>query len=156
MRKPTSKAVLFFLLTLGTGYTISWVIMSFLLEAPLRLYGFINLTLVAALIAVLLLIWLDKPFELHLFDWPEEKKKEETEVKSTPETIKATTTAEIKVRTGDLFPHEVPSDHWDVDFGDGKQVYEGSTLPMWILAGWATFIIWAVVYLVAGLPPAFN
>jgi len=42
-----------------------------------------------------------------------------------------------------------------VDFGDGKQVYEGSSLPMWILAGWATFIIWAVVYLVAGLPTAF-
>ena len=51
-----------------------------------------------------------------------------------------------------LFPHEAPSDHWNVDFGDGKKVYEGSALPVWILAGWAIFILWAVIYLVSGLP----
>ena len=158
MRRPTSKAVLFFILALGTGYTISWIVMSFLLDAPLRLYGFINLTLVAVLIAVLLLIWLDKPFELNLFEWPAEKPKtEDKPAPQPPETVKATTEAtEIKVQSGAMFPHEIPSEHWDADFGDGKQVYEGSALPVWILAGWATFIIWAVVYLVAGLPTAFN
>lgn len=54
-----------------------------------------------------------------------------------------------------MFPHESPSDHWDVDFGDGKQVYEGAALPVWILAGWAAFILWAMVYLIFGLPTAF-
>lgn len=54
-----------------------------------------------------------------------------------------------------LFPHEVPSDHWNADFGDGKQVYEGAALPVWILAGWAIFILWAMVYLIFGLPTAF-
>jgi len=111
VRRPTSKAVLFFLLSLGTGYTISWIVMSFILEAPLRLYGFINLTLVAALIAVLLLIWLDKPFELNLFDWPEEKKPKTDDGSEPPtSTMKATSeTAEITVQSGGLFPHEVPS-----------------------------------------------
>ncbi|HMQ56580.1 MAG TPA: hypothetical protein PKE64_01985 [Anaerolineae bacterium] len=52
---------------------------------------------------------------------------------------------------GALFPHEVPTEHWDADFGDPKKVYQGHDLPMWILAGWATFIIWALVYLYAGL-----
>ena len=60
-----------------------------------------------------------------------------------------------EVSKGTLFPHEIPSDHWDADFGDSKQVYQGSDLPIWILAGWAAFIIWAVVYLVSGLPTAF-
>ena len=52
---------------------------------------------------------------------------------------------------GALFPHEVPSEHWDADFSDSQQVYQGSMLPMWILAGWAIFIIWALVYLYFGL-----
>ncbi len=52
---------------------------------------------------------------------------------------------------GGLFPHEVPSEHWKADFGDSRQVYQGSTLPIWLLAGWATFIIWALVYLYFGL-----
>ena len=54
-----------------------------------------------------------------------------------------------------LFPHEIPSEHWDVDFGDGEEVYEGTTLPIWLLAGWAIFILWAVIYLVVGLPGSF-
>ena len=52
---------------------------------------------------------------------------------------------------GALFPHEVPSEHWDADFGDSRQVYQGSDLPLWLLAGWAAFIIWALVYLYFGL-----
>jgi hypothetical protein len=52
---------------------------------------------------------------------------------------------------GALFPHEIPSKHWQADFSDSKQVYQGSALPIWILAGWAVFIIWALVYLYFGL-----
>jgi hypothetical protein len=52
---------------------------------------------------------------------------------------------------GALFPHEVPSEHWDADFADSRQVYQGSALPIWLLAGWAIFIVWALVYLYFGL-----
>ncbi|ETW94809.1 MAG: hypothetical protein ETSY1_33300 [Candidatus Entotheonella factor] len=52
---------------------------------------------------------------------------------------------------GGLFPHEIPTEHWKADFGDSRQVYQGSRLPVWLLAGWATFIIWALVYLYFGL-----
>lgn len=52
---------------------------------------------------------------------------------------------------GALFPHEVPSRHWEADFSDSRQVYQGSALPIWILAGWAVFIVWALVYLYFGL-----
>jgi hypothetical protein len=54
-----------------------------------------------------------------------------------------------------MFPHEAPIEHWEADFGDSKQVYEGTALPLWLLAGWAVFILWAVVYLLFGLPTAF-
>ena len=160
MRRPTRKAILFFFLALGTGYTISLGIMVGILNAELRLYGFANLTVVALLIAFVLLVWLDKPFELELFEWPEEKPKKEEETKSfispearQPEEI--TTVQATELIKGAIFPHEVPSEHWDVDFGDSKQVYEGADLPIWLLAGWAIFILWAVIYLVSGLPGAF-
>ena len=54
-----------------------------------------------------------------------------------------------------IFPYEPQSDHWDVNFGNSNEVYEGSDLPIWILAGWAIFIIWAVIYLIAGTRTAF-
>ena len=56
---------------------------------------------------------------------------------------------------GSEFPYEAQTEHWDVDFADSKQTYEGTALPIWLLAGWAAFIIWAVVYLISGLPGAF-
>ena len=56
---------------------------------------------------------------------------------------------------GIIFPYEAASEHWDVDFGNPKEVYEGSDLPLWILAGWAVFIIWAVIYLIVGLRAGF-
>lgn len=52
---------------------------------------------------------------------------------------------------GGLFPHEVPSEHWKANSSDSRQMYQGSRLPVWLLAGWATFIIWALVYLYFGL-----
>jgi hypothetical protein len=157
MRRPTKRAILFFILALGTGYTISWILMSWLLAAPLRLYGYVNLSLVALLIAALLLVWLDKPFELRLFDWPEERPVDEQKqpVAPEPESTETVAVADTKVRKGAMFPHEVPSEHWDIDYGDSKQTYQGADLPIWILAGWATFILWAVVYLVSGLPGSF-
>lgn len=53
------------------------------------------------------------------------------------------------------FPYEAQSDHWDVDFSNSKEVYQGAALPVWILAGWAVFIIWAIIYLTAGARTAF-
>ena len=53
------------------------------------------------------------------------------------------------------FPYEAQSDHWDADFSNSKEVYQGAALPVWILAGWAVFIIWAIVYLMAGARTAF-
>lgn len=53
------------------------------------------------------------------------------------------------------FPYEAQSDHWDADFSNSKEVYQGMALPVWILAGWAVFIIWAIVYLTAGARTAF-
>jgi tryptophan-rich sensory protein len=35
-----------------------------------------------------------------------------------------------------------------------KQTYQGAELPIWLLAGWAIFILWAIIYLMSGLPSA--
>lgn len=53
------------------------------------------------------------------------------------------------------FPYEAQSEHWDADFSNSQEVYQGADLPVWILAGWAAFIIWAIVYLMAGARTAF-
>jgi hypothetical protein len=161
VRRPTKKAILFFGLALGTGFTVSWIVMTFILGAPLRLYGFVNLFMVALLIAFLLVIWLDRPFELKLFQWPEPQPPPEHEEQEQAPVPQAETTEpefvqSVPVAKDSMFPHELPSEHWGVDFGDSKQTYEGMALPIWLLAGWAAFIIWAVVYLVSGLPGAFR
>lgn len=52
-------------------------------------------------------------------------------------------------------PYEPQSEHWDADFGNSKEVYQGTALPAWILAGWAIFIIWAIIYLTAGVRTTF-
>lgn len=144
MRRPSQKAILFFVAALVAGYVISIGIMIGLLDTELRLYGLGNISLIAVLIAFVLLVWLDKPFELKLFEWPEER----PEAKETPQSETSS------AQTRPAFPHEIPTEHWEADFADPKQVYEGTALPIWLLAGWAVFIIWAVVYLVSGLPTA--
>jgi hypothetical protein len=150
------KTIIFFVLALLAGYAVSVGLMLGLLNAPLRLYGWGSLTVVAFLVAILLVLWLDKPFELGIFKWsaPQPKK----EIKSSPYRVEELKSSEAGapvqmpgLRPGVLFPHEVPSDHWDTDFGDSKKVYQGADLPLWILAGWAAFILWAVAYLVSGL-----
>ncbi len=53
--------------------------------------------------------------------------------------------------TGTLFPYVDNKKHWEIDFNDTKQSYEGSALPPWVLAGFAVYIIWAAVYLIVAL-----
>ncbi len=73
MRQPSKKLIITALVSLLIGYAVSWFIMAGVLDAPLRLYGFTNLTSVALLVAFLLLIFLDGPLQLKLFDWPKAK-----------------------------------------------------------------------------------
>lgn len=166
MRQPTPKAIFFFVGILGVGYAIGLPVMTGIMRLPLNLITFLNLSAFAFLFAVLLTIWLDHPLELELFKWPEKKPrithhKADEEI-VVPPLVQPQREAPTEgpdyypqIKPGALFPHEAPSEHWNVDFGDSKQVYQGSELPAWILAGWAVFLIWAIVYLVSGLPTAF-
>jgi hypothetical protein len=52
---------------------------------------------------------------------------------------------------GTYFPYIDNARHWDVDFNDTHQSYEGDALPGWLLAGWAAFIVWAIAYLILAL-----
>ena len=82
MRHPGKRLVITFIVSLIFGYGISWSIMVGLLDTPYRLYGFGNLTIVAILVAILLVVFLDGPLNLGTFDWPrtdEAKKREEKE-----------------------------------------------------------------------------
>jgi hypothetical protein len=144
---------------LAVGYALAIPFVTGVLQTPITITSFANITAFAILFTVIVTIWLDRPLELELIKWPEKKPKPEPPpvaaeaVEVEPQQI---TGAQIpKIALGDLFPHEPPTEHWNVDFGDSKQVYEGADLPVWLLAGWAAFIIWAVVYLISGLPTAF-
>ncbi len=53
--------------------------------------------------------------------------------------------------TDTLFPYVDNKKHWDIDFNDTNQSYEGSALPAWVLAGFAIYIIWAATYLIVAL-----
>lgn len=70
MRRPSKRLIIAFLVSLLVGYGVSAAIMIGVLKAPLRLYGFGNLTYVALLVAIVLLIFLDSPLQLRTFDWP--------------------------------------------------------------------------------------
>jgi len=166
MNKPQAKAIFFFLGMVGVGYVIGIQVMT-ALGLGMSTGGFINLTILAIIFAVLMTIFFDKPFELELIKWSEKQPEEEIEAQlsdegqppaSTPHPKQEGDVAALeapKIVKGALFPHEIPTPHWDVDFSNNKQTYEGSALPIWILAGWAVFILWAIVYLVIGLPTAF-
>ena len=60
-----------------------------------------------------------------------------------------------QIKSDTQFPHDAMTEHWDIDFSNSKESYEGMELPVWILAGWAVFIIWAVIYLTAGIRTTF-
>ncbi|MFQ5611038.1 MAG: cytochrome c oxidase subunit II [Anaerolineae bacterium] len=76
MRRPSIRLIITFLISLAVGYALSWAIMIGL-DAPYRLYGFGNLTAVAGLIAVFIIIILDRPLNLRTFDWPSEEEEAE-------------------------------------------------------------------------------
>ena len=80
MRRPSGRLIVVFILSLIVGYAISWAIMVFVLDSELRLYGWLYLSLVALLAAFVILMFLDQPLSLRLFDWPtaeaEDEKKE--------------------------------------------------------------------------------
>jgi hypothetical protein len=165
MRKPTAQAIAFFFGALAVGYALATPIMTGILQIPVTPTSLANLTAFAILFAVILTIWLDRPLELELIKWPERKAKaekpqpppqpepaEQPSAAPQPVVMQQTT---LSIPAGTLFPHEAPSEHWDVDYGDSQQVYQGTDLPVWILAGWAAFILWAVIYLFSGLPTAF-
>jgi hypothetical protein len=168
MRQPTAKAIVFFVGILAVGYALAIPVATGLLQLSINPTSFANITAFAILFAVLMTIWLDKPLELELIKWPE-KRADQPKAMSQPQPVEPAATVSpleltptgttnipgLSIPPNALFPHEMPTDHWDVDFGDSKQVYQGADLPVWILAGWAIFIIWAVVYLISGLPTAF-
>ncbi|MFN8446845.1 MAG: hypothetical protein U0175_38985 [Caldilineaceae bacterium] len=52
---------------------------------------------------------------------------------------------------GTIFPYVDNARHWDIDFNDTSQSYEGSALPPWILGGFAIFVLWSIVYMVIAL-----
>jgi hypothetical protein len=155
MRRPSPKLIAFFLVALLAGYTLSYFMM-LLLNVELRDYGFLTLSIVAFLIAFVLVIAFDGILELGAFEWPQERERP-----AGPDQAEASQPAEAEElkppeTTRGMFPYEPPTEHWDVDFGDNQQTYEGTELPIWLLAGWAAFILWAVIYLISGLPGAFQ
>ncbi|HEX9924771.1 MAG TPA: c-type cytochrome [Anaerolineae bacterium] len=58
-----------FIICLLIGYVASWLIMIGILETEYRLYGFGNLSVVALLVAFMLVLFLDSPLKLGLFKW---------------------------------------------------------------------------------------
>ncbi len=75
MRRPTTRLLITFLVSLVIGYALSWLIM-LLLGVELRAYGVSTLSIVAILIAMFLVIVLDGPLNLKTFEWPEPDEEE--------------------------------------------------------------------------------
>jgi len=71
MRRPSQRLIIAFLISLAIGYIVSWLVMVDMLKTELRLYGFTNLSVVAILVAFLVVTFLDTPLNLGTFDWPE-------------------------------------------------------------------------------------
>ncbi len=77
MRRPSKRLLITAIISLIVGFAVSWSIMVFVLDTELRLYGWTYLTAVAVFVAFLAVMFLDKPLNLGLFDWPEPKEKKE-------------------------------------------------------------------------------
>lgn len=52
---------------------------------------------------------------------------------------------------GTYFPYVDNKQHWDIDYNDTKYSYEGSALPAWVLAGFAVYVLWSIIYLIVAL-----
>ncbi len=70
MRRPSGRLIVTFLISLIVGFGISWAIMRFVLDTSMRLYGWVYFSSVAVLAAILIVMFLDHPLNLRLFDWP--------------------------------------------------------------------------------------
>lgn len=161
MRRPSLKLAIFFIAGTIIGYALVIGVLMPVLDVSFREFSFGWVTSVAILIGMILVIVADGPFKLKTFEWPEEREKPPAEAAPEPTYAAPATYAEEsryqmpKSQPGKLFPYESQSEHWDIDFSDSHSTYEGADLPIWLLAGWAAFILWAVIYLVTGLPGAF-
>ncbi len=49
------------------------------------------------------------------------------------------------------FPYVDNKQHWDIDYNDTNHSYEGSALPAWVLAGFAVYVLWSIIYLIIAL-----
>jgi cytochrome c oxidase subunit 2 len=75
MRRPTTRLLITFLVSLVIGYALAWLIM-LLLGVELRAFGISTLSIVAILIAMVLVIILDGPLDLKTFEWPQPDEEE--------------------------------------------------------------------------------
>ncbi|HXV42580.1 MAG TPA: cytochrome c [Anaerolineae bacterium] len=69
MERPNARLIIVSLFSLAAGYVIAWWIMAGLLGTQLRLFGFLNLSIIAILVAFVLIILLDSPLKLRAFNW---------------------------------------------------------------------------------------
>lgn len=70
MRRPSNRLIITSLISLAVGFAVSWAIMVFVLDTEFRLYGWIYLSSVAVFVAFLMVMFLDNPLQLGLFNWP--------------------------------------------------------------------------------------
>jgi hypothetical protein len=136
-----------FFLSIAAGYGAMVVIVAVILGRDLREFNFLTLSLLALVIGFLLMVIFKTMFDLDLTELSPAQRGVEYEFTETGELVP-------KQPRQPLFPYEEPSEHWDIDFADSKQTYQGAELPIWLLAGWEIFILWAIIYLMSGLPSA--
>ncbi|MCI0562449.1 MAG: hypothetical protein MN733_28520, partial [Nitrososphaera sp.] len=71
MRRPGARLIVALLVCLAAGFVTSWLIMVYLLDTELRLFGLGNLLAIGILITILYIILLDTPLKLGTFEWSE-------------------------------------------------------------------------------------
>lgn len=159
MKQSSNKLVIFVLASSLASFGIAFLIVDIqnlsIIAYGVGKFGFVALTVLFLFVALAVLF--DGPLGLGLLTWLD--KETEPEIlhleASDLEAPMAKTWAEGERKGSFEFPYEDQAEHWNIDFSDSKKTYEGADLPLWLLAGWAAFVIWAVVYLISGLPDAF-
>lgn len=71
MRHPNTRLVVAALGCLAAGFVTAWIIMAFILDTELRLFGTGNLVALALLMTIMYIIILDRPLGLGTFEWAE-------------------------------------------------------------------------------------
>jgi cytochrome c2 len=69
MKGPNARLIVVSVVCLVIGYIAAWAIMAFILKTELRLFGFGYLSMVAFLVALVLIVLLDTPLKLGAFNW---------------------------------------------------------------------------------------